>query len=55
MAGFAALEAIYGNLAATGRVDLDGVGSLFDRLNSLLGLAEVEDLRLRHHSGEQDL
>ncbi|MFN0028626.1 MAG: oxaloacetate decarboxylase [Acidimicrobiales bacterium] len=55
MAGFAALEGIYAQLAATGRVELDGVGGLFDRLNALLGLAEVEALRLRYAAGDQPL
>ncbi len=55
MAGFAALEAIYGALAATGRVELDGVGGLFERLNNLLGLADVEELRLRYATDRRDL
>jgi 2,3-dimethylmalate lyase len=55
MAGFAALETIYAQLAATGRVSLDGVGGLFERLNAVLGLAEVEELRLRYGTAEGHL
>lgn len=53
MAGFAALEAVYGELATSGRVQLDGVGGLFDRLTALLGLAEVEELRIRYGTRER--
>lgn len=48
MAGFAALQRIYGELAQTGRVSIDGVGGLFDSLNGVLGLDQVEALRERY-------
>jgi 2-methylisocitrate lyase-like PEP mutase family enzyme len=48
LAGFAALEAIYEALAADGRVGLSSVPAILDRLNGVLGLAEVEALRERY-------
>jgi 2-methylisocitrate lyase-like PEP mutase family enzyme len=51
LAGFAALEAIYGSLAADGRVAIDGLPTIFDRLNGLLGLGDVEAMRERYGSG----
>jgi 2-methylisocitrate lyase-like PEP mutase family enzyme len=51
LAGFAALEAIYGSLAADGRVAIEGLPTIFDRLNGLLGLGDVEAMRERYGSG----
>ena len=48
MAGFAALRAIHGELATTGRVSIEGVGGLFDQINTLLGLPAVESQRQRY-------
>jgi len=48
MAGFAALRAIHHELATIGRVSVDGVGGLFDQLNTLLGLPAVESQRQRY-------
>jgi 2-methylisocitrate lyase-like PEP mutase family enzyme len=51
LAGFAALEAVYRTLGADGRVAVEGLGTVFDRLNGLLGLADVEALRERYGVG----
>jgi 2-methylisocitrate lyase-like PEP mutase family enzyme len=51
LAGFVALESIFSQLATNGRVDIDGVGSVFDRINAVLGLAEVDELRQRYGPG----
>lgn len=48
LAGFAALAAIYRELADTGTVRTPGIGAVFDRVNTLLGLRDVEELRERY-------
>lgn len=48
LALLAATDGIYRELARTGRVRIDGVGARFDRVNRLLGLDEVEELRRRY-------
>jgi 2-methylisocitrate lyase-like PEP mutase family enzyme len=48
LASLGAIDAIYQQLAATGRVALDGLADRFDRVNRLLGLDAVEGLRQRY-------
>jgi 2-methylisocitrate lyase-like PEP mutase family enzyme len=48
LAGVAALRSIYETLAATGSVPLDDPAGEFDRVNRLLGLDRVEELRARY-------
>lgn len=51
MAGFAAQQRVFAELARDGRVALDGVGGLFDAINTVLGLPEVEEQRARYAPG----
>lgn len=48
MAGFAAQQRVFAELARDGRVTIDGVGGLFDAINTVLGLPEVEEQRARY-------
>lgn len=48
LATLAAIDRVYATLAADGRVRLDDPAATFDRVNDLLGLAEVEALRSRY-------
>jgi 2-methylisocitrate lyase-like PEP mutase family enzyme len=48
LAGVDALRRIYDELAAGGGVTLERPGDVFDQVNRLLGLDEIEELRLRY-------
>jgi 2-methylisocitrate lyase-like PEP mutase family enzyme len=51
LAGVDALARIYCQLAEKGEVPLAAPGRVFDEVNTLLGLAEVEELRARYGEG----
>ena len=51
LAGFAAIENIYRELAETGRVHVDDLPARFERVNELLGLADIDELR-REYGGD---